>query len=434
MAMFQCGRVVASLLDVQRTFAALAQHFHSLEKARDFEQRALALAMTTSLHGSAAAATGVLLQIVYHDISERAGARTELTALLGEYRSTLASDPRDKIYAALGISRNEEKIEPDYSFAVEDVYVQAAKRSIETTQSFRVLAHCRFPPTLSGLPSWVPDWTDQEAGKRVGLSQRHSQWWGARHEDKIYAAGGDLQAEFRFENHDRELIVKGINADELVFVSTGYSYRRQRDLSRSVENNSQRLEYDKASRQEDEVTPGNVLNGQWLREWAAFQSSTKHYFTYIARGDWTYQPEGGNDQFSRPNYLLSDEALGSAYLKTLAADVFRMEVPNSNELRITDKTFEGVQDMTRLFRDACVSRSVGRAFAVSKLGLFVLVPAEAQTGDCIAFMQGSEVPFILRPSAADYLFIGECYLHGLMDGELREIIGKEDRIRDLRIL
>lgn len=35
-------------------------------------------------------------------------------------------------------------IRPDYSLCVDDIYTQVAKRSIETTQSFRILAHAGF--------------------------------------------------------------------------------------------------------------------------------------------------------------------------------------------------------------------------------------------------------------------------------------------------
>ncbi|KAK5069035.1 hypothetical protein LTR70_010774 [Exophiala xenobiotica] len=415
---------------IQVSSIAEQMNNRSLGNANDFEQRSLSLAMMRSLHGSMTAATELLLLIADHKKSTNAGMETELTALLEQYRSTLATDLRDKVYAALGISRNEEKIEPDYSLPVEDVYVHAAKRSIETTQSFRILTHCRFPPRLGGLPSWVPDWTDWEASTRTGLPQRDYKGRGIRNEDKMYAATGDLQADFRFEEHDRELIVKGTIFDELVFVSTRCSYGTVRNPSRSFGNNSQSLEDDVASREADAA---KVLHRQWLREWAAFQSSTKHEFAWIDHGDWTYQPEGGNDQFDKLTYVPTGEALNVAYLRTLAADVC-LNLANGRELRISDKNCEGVQDLSWCLEEACMRRCFGRAFAVSELGLLMLVPAEAQIGDGIAFVQGSEVPFILRPSRADVLFIGECYIHGLMDGEVWREIEKHGILTELRLI
>jgi len=35
---------------------------------------------------------------------------------------------------------------------------------------------------------------------------------------------------------------------------------------------------------------------------------------------------------------------------------------------------------------------------------------------------GAGVPYVIRPSGKDrYIFIGECYLHGVMDGEAMDM-------------
>jgi len=50
-------------------------------------------------------------------------------------------------------------------------------------------------------------------------------------------------------------------------------------------------------------------------------------------------------------------------------------------------------------------------------GHFCLVPRFASDGDQICIPFGSRVPFVFRPSGEEYLNIGECYVHGAMDGE-----------------
>jgi hypothetical protein len=45
-----------------------------------------------------------------------------------------------------------------------------------------------------------------------------------------------------------------------------------------------------------------------------------------------------------------------------------------------------------------------------------MVPSETQQGDSVVFLQGSEVPMVLRPVQDRFNFIGESYVHGLMDG------------------
>jgi hypothetical protein len=46
------------------------------------------------------------------------------------------------------------------------------------------------------------------------------------------------------------------------------------------------------------------------------------------------------------------------------------------------------------------------------------VPDDTEKGDLICVFDGGEVPYLLRPAGNDsYILIGECYLHGIMDGE-----------------
>jgi hypothetical protein len=77
------------------------------------------------------------------------------------------SDPRDKIYGLLGLSRlGEHEITIDYSLTVEEVYQATAKFIIERLGEVDViyaLAGPRFYNSLKQepqikVPSWVPDW------------------------------------------------------------------------------------------------------------------------------------------------------------------------------------------------------------------------------------------------------------------------------------
>ena len=55
----------------------------------------------------------------------------------------------------------------------------------------------------------------------------------------------------------------------------------------------------------------------------------------------------------------------------------------------------------------------------SATGLMCLGPSETQPNDAIFVVLVSNVPFILRTTEeGDFTFVGECYVHGIMDGEL----------------
>ncbi|KAF2175300.1 hypothetical protein K469DRAFT_611184, partial [Zopfia rhizophila CBS 207.26] len=46
-----------------------------------------------------------------------------------------------------------------------------------------------------------------------------------------------------------------------------------------------------------------------------------------------------------------------------------------------------------------------------------LVPVAAQRGDVIAILFGCHFPIDPRPCGGSYRVVGECYVHGLMEGE-----------------
>ena len=68
--------------------------------------------------------------------------------------------------------------------------------------------------------------------------------------------------------------------------------------------------------------------------------------------------------------------------------------------------------------------SLGRKFFITKSGRFGLGPKDAKLGDRMAVIVGSSVPFVLRNTGVNetgketWQLIGECYVHGVMKGEV----------------
>jgi len=63
----------------------------------------------------------------------------------------------------------------------------------------------------------------------------------------------------------------------------------------------------------------------------------------------------------------------------------------------------------------------GRRMGVTITGRVGIFPAATQIGDAVVAFFGGEVPYILRaitPENDIYHFIGECYVDGIMDGEV----------------
>ncbi|KAK5997802.1 Heterokaryon incompatibility 6-like protein [Cladobotryum mycophilum] len=67
-----------------------------------------------------------------------------------------------------------------------------------------------------------------------------------------------------------------------------------------------------------------------------------------------------------------------------------------------------------------------RRFAVTARGYYVLGPDALQVGDVVVVLHGGRTPFILRRAedgGPGWTLIGECYAHGLMNGEALDLQG-----------
>ncbi|KAK6829739.1 hypothetical protein PG987_010323 [Apiospora arundinis] len=76
-----------------------------------------------------------------------------------------------------------------------------------------------------------------------------------------------------------------------------------------------------------------------------------------------------------------------------------------------------------------------RRFAKTTDGYYALCPELAEEGDVVAVLMGHETSFILRPTGDDFLLVGECYVHGIMQGQaLTKLEKGEAVLRDFNIL
>ncbi|UKZ56198.1 hypothetical protein TrVGV298_010029 [Trichoderma virens] len=78
-----------------------------------------------------------------------------------------------------------------------------------------------------------------------------------------------------------------------------------------------------------------------------------------------------------------------------------------------------------------------RRFAVTRNGYFVLGPDALQEGDVVAVLRGGKTPFLLREVTDDdggsgWILVGECYVHGLMNGEGWDVEGVQEEVFSIR--
>ena len=61
-----------------------------------------------------------------------------------------------------------------------------------------------------------------------------------------------------------------------------------------------------------------------------------------------------------------------------------------------------------------------------------MLPQASDEGDIVCIISGGKTPFVIRPDGnGAYRLVGECYLHGLMNGEFMDQPDWGKNIKDI---
>ena len=313
-------------------------------------------------------------------------------------RTRKAANPRDKVFSALGLAHLDTPINVDYDMPVEQVYIGTTRRLIEECESFQILGNCQYPPKFPRVPTWTVDWSD--VCRRDPLPQKGYFDFQFYIPEPLYhpCPNSTLSARFAQHGQSQALIVSALIMEPIVFTST--------DINQ-VEPYS-----------DDLVSPRltALYRGQWLTEFIDFWSGQPdRSFDLVERGGPIdiFKPYDPSNEWI---YTPSRESLYTAYLRTIVADV-QWSV-DSPYWRRTNREAEDYLEQSMAYNQELNIFTRTRVFAVSKSGFMIFAPVEAQIDDVIAIVKGSEHPWILRPTGSGFHFIGQAYVHGIMDGEL----------------
>ncbi|KAF2110904.1 heterokaryon incompatibility protein-domain-containing protein [Lophiotrema nucula] len=301
--------------------------------------------------------------------------------VLESFRTRHSFDPRDKMYGmlALATGRWENVIEADYTKSTEDVYRALALAATERTGNLGFLSHCygrRYPELR--LPSWIPDWTAIiDEGSHNNLMSRLSTY------NLFDASSGALST--LIYQAPKIALVTGVVFDTIQ--NTG------------------------PERGEMGTTP------EIMRTWRAMAQIAESHLDVSTGAFW--QTICGGLLYERSN----------------AGPSWRRQVPTRDwPLYHKWKTWKFSEDEPSLdsnvqatsFDIAYHITALDRRFVVSRKGHLGFAPVATAAGDVIAILSGVNVPFILRavselPDSGSnicYEVIGDCYIHGVMDGEV----------------
>jgi hypothetical protein len=140
-----------------------------------------------------------------------------------------ATDPRDKIYAILGLINCGPRVSPDYSLSCNKVYTAAFRAMLEYFGDLRVYNYLQgsHPDSGKELPSWVPDFmalTTSRIASMVyidGSSPNdliQSLAVGLLYGAASVSYGKLIKSLMEFKEGDSILVLKGIPVDRISIV------------------------------------------------------------------------------------------------------------------------------------------------------------------------------------------------------------------------
>ncbi|KIM93997.1 hypothetical protein OIDMADRAFT_149627 [Oidiodendron maius Zn] len=337
----------------------------------------------------------------YRDPNEGANHLKEILSIL---RGSQASDPRDKVYAALGVSGEEALMAPNYSLSVQDVYVQLARTYIERYQNLDLLGYCRGPQESPDLPSWVPDWRLRNHGTPFYKKSHFN-----NNNGHAYTASKIEELQFSFSDDRRKLRLKGCIVSTIEILG---------EHIRGVDSNLTKAINEFADQRWKTIHQWKDIVNAYGK--ALFQVPSYHI------------PSPANE-LVQVKYPFSNDSLARAFQKTLFADI-RLNAQGFYTSRLSNATdANDLVDRSHI-PDPSDGRNsypltiatVSRTFFVSRQGYIGLVPEISKEGDIICVFAGADVPHVIREAGdRSYTFVGECYVHGLMNGEAMDLVRDE---------
>lgn len=377
----------------------------------------------------------------------------ELFALIERVRHMNSTDPRDKIYALLGVAKNTlSSLTVNYAVAVEQVYIDYARTFIICKQDLEIItragtARLNAEPSLP-LPSWVPDL------RGVPLHQNPTPL-----ADHVYSASGTTTAIVNFSKDNTVLHVTGFIFDSVKDFQT-LQHRRDdiacRDLAFQACPGGTHPSGDPISQVlfrtmiTDEVLGGAERRGQSLEEVAAKE------LRYLAYGflatQHQYAQEFNNSYTSFEDRPDIQDVIEFCEIHVQNFVHWSGKVPNASS-PIDEHTLlapflgrpsslfshlwytrDGMRRKDSLNSHVVTHKYCGRSktslrkrsFFATPKGYIGLGPSGIEHGDLICILYGCRKPVVLRPLGKHFAVVGECYVHGLMFGEAMDTAQKHD--------
>lgn len=372
-----------------------------------------------------------------------------LTDLLAFLHGRHATDPRDHIYASLGMLGDYDYgIVPDYTSSVTDVFINSTGCILERAGRLDILGHCQ--PSLStsnplDLPSWVPNWIPTDELTSPLCSDGHP---------SEYSASRHSSATLKTLDNGRTILLSGHLFDVVTELALPLKELKLRGLG-SFATRSDALRQ-RFKEDPDNLSFGDIFSTLYSNLTTSYKDLEKFlpFVTFFL--DW----EKFANVHDTETQSATNETHLEVYFRTLCGDwmadglettkaSFQKWFDTFDPVRIVTEPNSLASKLPNFVTDAIIFRALrqfmerkdpdfslnmsymtNRRLGRTASGYLCAVPETTVVGDQVWLFKGGRVPLIVRPDGDGYLkLVGESFVYGIMKGEKF----KEDQCVEFRM-
>ncbi len=316
----------------------------------------------------------------------KSGPKPLYQLILG-FQTWKATLPVDMIYGLLGmaVEANNPALKPSYKDTPQKVFRIVTRFIIEQHERLDFVYISTGFRNLEALPSWTPDFTVPVFKAPYVLKGKNTLF-----ERCLYSAAKDVPMAVSFTDDSKILNAAGIRADSVYHLAPYWNPHR------AVEGFEEEIFKSVLPLWVEVLSP--VTSTVVARYGRDFQINLA--LAKILTADREADIEWTLSRFE-PNKSFLD-------LPMHPPEEYNDRGPPQEQLMLW-KDAKKIMITTALFL---------RRFMITKSGYIGLVPELTREDDVICVLFGCDTPLVLRPVGDYYTLVGECYVHGLMDGEL----------------
>jgi hypothetical protein len=325
-----------------------------------------------------------------------------------------ATEPRDKVYALLGLFGEEYKDFPiDYSEDVETVYQTLTYTMITKDQSLRILNGNRSHPSWQRMQaSWALDPYQVSIEAPDGFP-----------EDKLSRTGGAQPPVTAWDKQPMTLTIRGLRLSRLKTVTGpfGRGLHSILTLSKTIFpalHTSHPEDFDKAWRTALRVSDGLRYEAYGVTDF--FAEDVPDYRAVASRL-WASPPPAVEECYAR--FPANDETIRTMLASALADLPTPLPPDNSNNTgSVGGAGHFDIEEATTLKFLTRLAKSVeDRCLCVAESGHYVLGPYGSRPGDVVAIFAGENKPYVLREKLdGRFGLLGDAFVSDVMAGEVFE--------------